>query len=90
MKTKNKNVVKNLLEIRADFHKETFKEHVSWESVNLGTKDDPDWQIDIYEARDGFSFDYEYIAMIVQVSMVSDWLSVEERKGRKVVRFHLY
>ena len=91
MKTKNKNLVLGLLAIRADFYKDTFGKHVSWESVNRGTKDDPDWQIDIYEDQDtGYSFNYEHIAMIAQVSMASHWLSVKEIKGRNIVRFHLY
>ena len=90
MKTKNKNVVKGLLAIRADLHDETFGKHVSWDSVNRGTKGDPNWQIDIYEDRDGISFNYEHIATIAMISMVSHWLSVEERKGEKVIRFHLY
>ena len=91
MKTKNKNAMKNLLEIRADFHKETFGKHVTWEIKNVGTKSDPAWNVDIYEDQDnGFSFNYEHIARMAMIAMVSQWMGMEERKGRKVVKFHLY
>ena len=91
MKTKNKNAVKNLLEIRADYHKETFGKHITWESTNNGTKDVPVWKINIYEDQDdAVSFHYEIIGMIATIAMVNHWLSIETRKGRRVVRFHLY
>ena len=91
MKTKNKNVVRNLLEIRADFHKETFGKHVSWEIKSLGTKNEPNWNINIYENQITLvSFNYEIIAMIANAAMVTQLMDIEERNGEKVIRFHLY
>ena len=91
MKTKNKNVVRNLLEIRADFHKETFGPRITWEIKNLGTKKDPNWNINIYENQNTLvSFNYEIIGIIAMAAMVTQLMDIEERNGKKVIRFHLY
>jgi len=92
MKTKNKNVVRNLLEIRADFHNETFGKQISWKSVNVGTKDNPNWHIDIYEVQFSptVSFNYDIIGKIATVAMVNHWMGADEMNGRTIVKFHLY
>ena len=91
MKTKNKNVVRNLLEIHADFHKETFGTHITWEFKNLRTKEDPNWCVLIYENRDpATSFHYKTIGTMAEIAMVNHWMDTEERNGEKVIRFRLY
>ena len=88
MKTKNKNIVIGLLAIRADFHNETFGKSVSWKSVNLGTKEGPNWVINIYEAQfhRAVSHNYEVIGDIARIAMVSHYLIAEDGQ----IKFHLY
>jgi len=91
MKTKNKNAVKNLLEIRADIHSETFGKSITWEIKNMGTKEEPNWNVNIYENHSTLvSFNYEIIGMIAMTAMVSQLMDLVERNGVKVIRFHLY
>jgi len=76
MKTKQKNLLMNLLGYWTDYHNTTLGKDLTWDApVKNG---DGKWHVDIYENNDTYSHNFEYIAMIYKAINASCFIEKEQ------------
>ena len=92
MNTKQKNVVKLLLEINAERYNNTFGKYLSWEinRVTQNPEGKAKWTIDVLEqSSTGASHYYKDMAQISEAALISSYMTFRG-PDMTIIKFNLY